>query len=299
MFQKMLVLGPTRFTPDTKAAFLNCAATVEYDAQVPPYSAALARRIGSADALLVALEVKVTREAIDACPRLRYIGMCCSLYSPDSANVDILAAQERGIVVKGIRDYGDEGVVEFIVSELVQLLHGFGGTMWRPLPTELLGQKVGILGMGTLGRRIGFALNYFGCEVRYFSRTRKADVEEAGIAYLTKEALLKNCDIVVGCLNKNAILMGKDEFALFGREKILMNISIGPFFEIDALSAWLGDSSNFFVCDLPRAIGSEGLCRLPNVICPRLESGFSIQTIGRYNKKILENVQNYLWERCE
>ena len=50
------------------------------------------------------------RYILERCPNVRYIGMCCSLYSPESANVDIRYANERGITVTGIRDYGEKGV---------------------------------------------------------------------------------------------------------------------------------------------------------------------------------------------
>lgn len=52
--------------------------------------------------------------------------MCCSLYSEESANVDIAYAREKNIRVLGIRDYGDRGVVEYVLHELTGLLHGFG-----------------------------------------------------------------------------------------------------------------------------------------------------------------------------
>ena len=45
------------------------------------------------------------QNVIERCPNLRYIGMCCSLYSEESANVDIAFAREKGIKVLGIRDY--------------------------------------------------------------------------------------------------------------------------------------------------------------------------------------------------
>ncbi|MDL2318640.1 dihydrofolate reductase, partial [Eubacteriales bacterium OttesenSCG-928-A19] len=180
MFRRMVVLGPTRFTDATKQAFLASAGEVAYDAAVPRDDEALIRAIGDADALLVTLEVRVGAAVLSACPRLVYIGMCCSLYSPESANVDIHAARARGITVTGIRDYGDEGVVEYVISELVQLLHGFREHMWRPEPTELTGMRCGILGMGTLGTRISQALRFFGAEVSYYSRTRKPDVEARG-----------------------------------------------------------------------------------------------------------------------
>jgi len=49
--------------------------------------------------------------------------MCCSLYDEDSANVDIKIAKLNNIEVRGVRDYGDEGLIEFIISELIRLLN--------------------------------------------------------------------------------------------------------------------------------------------------------------------------------
>jgi 2-oxoglutarate ferredoxin oxidoreductase subunit gamma len=51
---------------------------------------------------------------LDACPNIRYIGMCCTLYNPESSNVDVIEARKRGITVLGVKDYGDEGVVEYV-----------------------------------------------------------------------------------------------------------------------------------------------------------------------------------------
>lgn len=52
----------------------------------------------------------IDKEVLDACPNIRYIGICASLYAPENANVDIRHAEKKGIVVTGVRDYGDEGV---------------------------------------------------------------------------------------------------------------------------------------------------------------------------------------------
>lgn len=51
--------------------------------------------------------------------------------------MDIRYANERGITVTGIRDYGDEGVIEYVVSELVRCLHGFGQKPWEGIPGRL------------------------------------------------------------------------------------------------------------------------------------------------------------------
>jgi lactate dehydrogenase-like 2-hydroxyacid dehydrogenase len=60
--------------------------------------------------------------------------MCCSLYDERSANVDVKAAGEQGITVHGIRDYGDEGLVEFIFAELTYLFKGLGRHQWKTEP---------------------------------------------------------------------------------------------------------------------------------------------------------------------
>lgn len=106
------------------------------------------RRIGNADCLLVSFRTPIRRSVLDACPNIRYIGMCCTLYNPESSNVDVIEARKRGITVLGVKDYGDEGVVEYVVSELVRLLHGFGNVRWLEESTELTGRKVGIIGLG-------------------------------------------------------------------------------------------------------------------------------------------------------
>lgn len=290
----MVVIGPTRFTDETKQAFLSCANAVEYFPSIPLDDKDLISRIGNADALLVSLEVRVGADVIHACPSLKYIGMCCSLYGPESANVDIFAANARGIVVTGIRDYGDEGVVEYVISELVQLLHGFREHMWRSEPTELTGLRCGILGMGTLGTAISQALRFFGAEVFYYSRTRKPEIEAEGTAYLPLNELLSTVDICVSCLNKNAILLFEEQFAAFGSGKILVNIAIGPCSDDAALTRWLSDASNLFLCDTPAPLGNPALLHQANVICVQKSAGGSVQSNRRYNEKILANIKAYL-----
>jgi phosphoglycerate dehydrogenase-like enzyme len=98
-------------------------------------------------------------------PHIRYIGMCCSLYSEASANVDIRAARARNIIVYGVRDYGDQGVVEYIISELIRYLHGFGDKQWQELPVELTDLKVGIVGLGTSGQLIAAGLQALGADL--------------------------------------------------------------------------------------------------------------------------------------
>lgn len=207
MFEKIVVVDSTGLNTWGVERLKELGKEVVFYTGIPETDEEIVNRIGDADCVLVSYNTQIRRNVIEACPNIKYIGMCCTLYSESSANVDIAAARERGITVLGIRDYGDEGVVEYVISELVRLLHGFGGKQWRHKAYELGGQKVGIVGLGRTGRMIADALRFLGAEVYYFSRTRKPDAEAAGIAYLPLRELLPEVDILCTCLPRNTILL--------------------------------------------------------------------------------------------
>ena len=146
MFQKLVAIEPVSLIPSAEQELSRYAQQVELFADIPADDDEIVRRIGDADAVLLSYTSRIGREVIERCPKIRYIGMCCSLYSEQSANVDIAFAREKGIRVLGIRDYGDRGVVEYVLHELIGLLHGFGMPMLQDEPVEITGLKVGIVG---------------------------------------------------------------------------------------------------------------------------------------------------------
>lgn len=298
MFKKLVAIEPVGFNKETEKLINKYAEEVILYKDRPKDNNEIIERIGNADGVLVSYTSNIDREVIEECNSIKYIGMCCSLYAPENANVDIFAAKEKGIVVTGIRDYGDEGVVEYVISELVRLLHGFGENQWKSYPTELTGVKVGIIGLGTTGVMVGNTLKYFGSEVYYYSRSRKLDAEEQGFKYRELKELLEEVEIVVTCLNKNVILLHEEEFKAFGNGKVLVNTSISPSYDIEALKSWLSCSDNYYLCDSIFALGGEesGLMELSNVCCPNKVSGSSIQATGRLCKKVIDNIESFLKE---
>ena len=295
MFEKIVVVDSTGLNTWVVERLKELGKEVVFYTGIPETDEEIVNRIGDADCVLVSYNTQIRRNVIEACPNIKYIGMCCTLYSESSANVDIAAARERGITVLGIRDYGDEGVVEYVISELVRLLHGFGGKQWRHKAYELGGQKVGIVGLGRTGRMIADVLRFLGAEVYYFSRTRKPDAEAAGIAYLPLRELLPEVDILCTCLPRNTILLGAGEFRLFGNLKILINTSVGPTFRVPDLQRWLSaHKRNFFLCD-EVGIGNyaDTLTQFDNVIYTPKVSGHSEQCMERLSQKVIANIESY------
>ncbi len=301
MFKKITAIEPVSLIPAAREELKQYAGEVILYDDIPNDDEEILRRIGDADGVLVSYTSQIRRPVLERCPNLRYIGMCCSLYSEASANVDIACARERGIRVLGIRDYGDRGVVEYVLYQLIRILHGFDYPMWQEEPLELTGLRVGIVGLGVSGGMIADALLMMGARVSYFSRTRKPEKEAAGIAYLPLEELLAKNQVVITCLNKNVILLHEEQFRYLGNKKILMNTSIGTASDTEALRDWLESGDNLYCCDTEAAIGdpSGELVRRDNVICMRTSVGRTRQAFELLSRKVLDNIRLCLAEQGE
>lgn len=296
MFKKLVAIEPVSLIPSAEQKLNDYAEEVIMYEDIPKDNEEIIRRIGDADAVLLSYTSRIDKEVLDACPNIRYIGMCCSLYSPESANVDILSANAKNITVYGIRDYGDQGVVEYVVSELVRYLHGFGEKQWKELPIEITDLKVGIVGLGTSGQMIAAALQAFGADMYYYSRTRKPEEEARDIKYLPLKELLNTVDVVCTCLNKNVILFHEEQFEWLGNHKIMFNTSIGPSHDVSALEKWLEHGDNEFFCDTAGALGDETgkLLTNPHVNCMQVSTGRTKQAFDRLSEKVLNNIEKFL-----
>lgn len=296
MFETIVAVEPVNLVPEAKAALRNYGRKVVFYDDLPASEEEMIRRIGDADAALISYTSQMGRRVLEACPHLRYVGMCCSLYDERSANVDIAAARELGVTVRGVRDYGDQGVAEYAVSELVRYLHGFGEKQWKAEPSELTGLRVGVLGMGATGRIVAEALERFGAEIAYFSR-RPSGPER--FCRRSLEELLPWAEVLFTCLPKNTILLGKEQFERFGNHKILFNTCIGPTFDSAALTWWLSQEDNEFFCDTLGGLGqeAEALLKHPHVNCASKASGTTGQAKIRLGRKVLENMEDFFKNR--
>lgn len=296
MFKKLVAIEPVSLVEEAEKELHQYAEEVVMYDDVPADDDEIIRRIGDADGVLLSYTSKINSYVFEHCPAVRYVGMCCSLYSKESANVDIAWAEEHGVTVKGIRDYGDRGVVEYVVCELVRFLHGYDRPMWKEMPVEITGLKVGMVGMGVSGGMIAEAMKFMGAEVSYYSRSRKPAYDAEGMVYRPLTELLEQSEVVFACLNKNVILMHEEEFKTLGNGKILFNTSIGPAFEAEDLKNWLDGGDNYFACDTAGAIGDPtgALLNHPRVFCVNYSAGRTKQAFGLLSEKVLDNVKEYM-----
>ncbi|GAA4321539.1 hypothetical protein GCM10023115_49180 [Pontixanthobacter gangjinensis] len=295
-FNKIVCIDETKLNEKAIGELEKYADEVVVHHDYPDSENEKKERIGDAEAIIVSWRTQIGEELIKSCPRLKYIGMACSLYDEESANVAVRYAREQGISVKGIRDYGDPGVAEFIISELIQLLNGYREHQWKNLPSELTGLRIGIIGFGVTGQLLAKCVYPFGAELYYYSRTRKKE-KESGIQYLDLPDLLKTCEVISFHLPRNVELMKQEEFSKFGNGKILVNTSLGLPFEEKAFQDWIKKEGNFAIFD---GDGKKELSRetekQPGVIAHQSSAGWSSQTLVRLSEKVLQNISEYCAE---
>jgi Lactate dehydrogenase and related dehydrogenases len=292
MFRKLVAIEPVSLIPSAEKELYSFAREVVMYNDIPTEDNEIIARIADADAVLLSYTSRINKSVLKECPNVKYIGMCCSLYSPESANVDIRYANERGITVTGIRDYGDEGVVEYIVSELVRCLHGFGQKPWDEVPREITGLRVGILGLGKSGGMIADAMKFFGADIAYYARNEKQEAKLKGYHFLPLDELLAHSEVLFCCLNKNTVLIREAEFKQFGNRKILFNTGLSPAWDESAFEKWL-EGDNLCFCDTVGALGGTHLLDHPKVRCINVSSGRTRQAFDRLSEKVLANLSEY------
>jgi len=296
-FQKITIIDSCGLTAPVleQIAQLSIEPIIIYN-DFPDSNTEIQNRIAESDCVLVSWHTKVNAEVIKTAPKLRYIGMCCSLYDEKAANVDIAQARQQNIVVKGVRDYGDDGTLEFIFAEMIYLMKGLGSRRWRAENRELRGKTMGIIGMGTLGTMVARTARHFGMNVFYFNRSRKPELEAEGFDFLPLNELLGTCDVISTHLPKNSNVMGETEFRHKKTNSILVNTSIGLTFDKDAFLSWLsGDTTSFAILDGP-GVGEhfEEFSKYPNIIISDRSSGFTLEAQSRLSEKVLANMQSFI-----
>lgn len=293
MFRKLVAIEPVSLIPSAEKELHSFAGEVIMYDDMPSSDDEIVERIGDADAVLLSYTSRINRYVLERTPDVKYIGMCCSLYNPESANVDILYANERGITVTGIRDYGDEGVVEYVISELVRCLHGFDQEPWDGMAREITGLKVGVVGLGKSGGMIADAMKFLGAEVSYFARSEKPEAAAKGYKFLPLGDLLESSEVVFCCLNKNTVLLHEAEFGRLGNRKILFNTGLSPAWDEEPFLKWL-EGDNLCYCDTVGALGGEHLLANPHVRCMNVSTGRTRQAFDRLSEKVLANITEYL-----
>lgn len=261
------------------------------ESEMQPNEQELIARTNDAEIVLVSPGTKITASYLDACPSVKYIGICGTA----KENVDQEAVTSRNITLTNVSDYGDEPAAEFIFMQLEYLARGMGEYQWRDCPTELMDKTIGIIGLGALGQAVARLALAYKMNVLYFSNTRKADWEQQGIQFNEKADLLNNSDIVIISTPSNVQAIKANEFSLMQPNSILVQASMGNCFDKDTFIKWIAENNNFALFDYSAGNDNyEAYKDLPNVVFPKVIAGHTHETKLRLGERVVENLKHFV-----
>lgn len=196
-------------------------------------------QLQDADAFLVRVG-RCTAETIDKCPKLKVIGRTGVGYD----NVDVAHATSLGIPVVFTPGANYRSVAEhvlacmFILAKNIkeadeQLRQGNWKIRDARKAFELQGKKVGVIGVGTIGRIVSQLCQAIGMETAGFSHSHnRKKVEDAGCAYYEDmEQLLRDCDIItihIPLTPDTRNMISAKQLGRMKKTALLINTSRGP-----------------------------------------------------------------------
>ena len=191
----------------------------------------------------------IGNEFFRAAPKLKLVQLTSAGYD----RVDIEAARKAKVPVANNGGANSVAVAEHAVMLMLAVLKKLvyhhnnvvAGT-WRAADFaairtyEVEGKRLGIVGLGNIGKKVARRVQGFDMDVRYYDVLRLSEDQEdaLGVRFTLFTELLRTCDIVTLHVPLNDVtrkMMSTAQFAMMKRDAILINTCRGPVVDEDAL----------------------------------------------------------------
>ncbi|QDS96460.1 Glyoxylate/hydroxypyruvate reductase B [Roseimaritima multifibrata] len=241
----------TRKIPKVGIEMLQRVADVDvWPGEMPPPRDELLKRVAGCNGLLSMLSDGVDGELLD---RAGSGFKVVSNYAVGYNNIDVSAAQERGVAVGNTPDVLTDSTADLAVTLLLAAARRLPAAIenvkqgewktWEPmgfLGVDLRGKTVGILGMGRIGLAVAQRLQGgWGMKVLYTARTAKPDADQMGAKHVQLTEMLQQSDFVsVHCplTDQTRNLLDETKFALMQPHAVLVNTARGDVIDQEALA---------------------------------------------------------------
>jgi D-3-phosphoglycerate dehydrogenase len=204
----------------------------------------LERAAGDAYFIGIRSATQLDREFFDHATRLTGIGCFCI----GTNQVDLAAAEERGIPVFNAPFSNTRSVAELVLAEVVALLRGIPERnaaahrgRWLKTATgshEARGKTLGIVGYGHIGTQVGVLAESLGMQVVYYDIESRLALGNARAAQ-SLDGVLEVSDVVTLHVPETPAtlnMIARRQLARMKRGARLINASRGTVVEIDALA---------------------------------------------------------------
>lgn len=214
---------------------------------------------------------------------------------------DVDVATTQGVLTDEVADMG----LALILAVLRRIVEGdrfVREGRWRagepfPLGSSPRGKRLGILGLGQIGRALGTRAELFGMSVRYANRTHYHDV--AWPHFTDATALAADSDVLAVCVAATPdtrSVVDATVLKALGPRGTLINIARGSVVDEDALITALRDgaiaAAGLDVFESEPAIRKDFL-GLPNVVLMPHQASATVETRRAMGNMVLDSLEAY------
>jgi len=198
---------------------------------------------------IIAGTEKISEKIISSGDHLKVI----SRYGIGMDNVDLKAADKKGVLVYNTPEAPSVAVAELTLTLVLNLLKKIGkadrslrNDNWKPEMGNLLsGKTIGIIGLGRIGKKLTQFLQAFNVKkLSYEKNPDKNFVTNYKIDLVALDDLLSKSDIVtihVPLTEETHHIIGRRELEMMKETAILINCARGGIVDEDALYSFLKD----------------------------------------------------------
>jgi len=242
-------------------------------------------------------------------PRLKIIAN----HSVGVDHCDLPALKVRGITVTNTPDVLSDATAEIAMLLMLgaarravegdRLVRTGAWDTWSPafmVGKQVTGARLGIIGMGRVGRAFAEKARGFGMEIHYFNRARlSTDLEQGATYHESIDAVLERADFLsLHCpaIPETTGLMNAERIALLPKGAVLVNTARGALVDEAALiaaleSGQLGGAG--LDCFVTEPGGNPALARFDNVfMLPHIGSA-TVQTRDAMGFRALDNLDAF------
>lgn len=192
--------------------------------------------------IILTNKTPLTADSLAGMKKLRLIVELATGYD----NVDIAAAGQRGIPVANVPDYGTVSVAQHTMALLLELCNRVAEnaaavadgewarcpdfTFWKSPLTELAGKKLGIIGLGRIGEKVGAIARAFGMEILAFNPHNSSRVTSFPVVWTGLREIFAEADVVsLHCplTAENTEFVNHELLSLMKRNAFLINTARG------------------------------------------------------------------------
>lgn len=244
------------------------------------------------DGIIVGID-PITKKVIDNARKLKVI----SKYGVGVDNIDLEAAKERNIVVTNTPNANSNAVAELTVGLIISVLRNIPLSdrrvrekKWdRFIGYELYGKTLGVIGTGSIGKRVIKLLRGFDLNILCYDKFPDYEwAEKENVKYVDFNELLKRSDIItihIPLTEETRHLISERELSLMKKTAIIINTSRGGIINEEDLYKFLKEEKIY-------GAGLDVLEDEPPKNSPLIELNNLVITshIGAHTQESIENM---------